>query len=447
MSTTNGSDFPDQKEMESLVSGVLDTARQKGATSAEVGMNFASGLNVTVRMGEVETLEYNRDRSLGITVYVGQRKGSASTSDCSPAAIEDAVTAACAIAKHSGEDPYSGLADADLMATQEVELDLFHPWDLSAEKAIEIALQCENSARADEQISNSEGATVSTRSGISLYGNSHGFLNGYSGTRHSISCSVIANDDNGMQRDYWYTLARDAVALDSPESVGLKAAERTLNRCNARKLKTGQVPVILQAEVASGFFQHLINAISGGNLYRKSSFLLDALGKQIFPDTIRIQELPHLKKALGSAWYDNEGVATKSRDIISEGVLQGYVLGSYSARKMGMKTTGNAGGVHNLQVQPGELDLSGLLKEMNTGLLVTELMGQGINIVTGDYSRGAAGYWVENGEIQYPVEEVTIAGNLSDMFMHVQQVGTDVDMRGNIQTGSVLIENMMLAGD
>jgi len=447
MSTTNVADYPDQQEMETLVAGVLETAKQKGATSAEVGMNSASGLNVTVRMGEVETLEYNRDRSLGITVYVGHRKGSASTSDCSHKAIEDAVEAACAIAKHSGEDPYSGLADANRMAERVVDLDLSHPWDLSAEQAIEIALQCENAARTDKQVSNSEGATVSTRCGTSIYGNSHGFLNGYSGTRHSISCSVIANDDNGMQRDYWYTLARDATEMDSPESVGLKAAERTLNRRNARKLKTGQMPVILQADVASGFFQHLISAISGGSLYRKSSFLLDSVEKKIFPDFMHIQELPHLKKALGSAWYDNEGVATQARDIIRDGVLKGYVLGSYSARKLGMETTGNAGGVHNLQVQPGKHDLSALLKKMGKGLLVTELMGQGINIVTGDYSRGAAGYWVENGEIQYPVEEVTIAGNLSDMFMQIQQIGSDVDLRGNIHTGSVLIENMMLAGD
>lgn len=440
-------DYPDQTELETLVADVLVLAKKKGASAAEAGMSFGAGLNVTVRLGEVETLEYNRDRSLGVTVYLGQHKGSASTSDWNQKALQDTVEAACAIARHTGEDPFAGLADADRMATEILDLDLCHPWDLSAEQAISLARDCEDEARSNEQISNSEGATVSTRSGISVYGNTHGFLNGYAGTRQSMSCSVIAEDDVGMQRDYWYTIARDASDLETAKAVGRKAAQRTLNRLNARKLKTAQVPVILQAEVASGFFQHLVSAISGGNLYRQSSFLLDHIGKTIFPEHLQIQEQPHLKKALGSASYDSEGVATAARSIITDGVLQGYVLSSYSARKLGMETTGNAGGVHNLQVQSGDFDLNGMLKEMDTGLLVTELMGQGINIVTGDYSRGATGFWVEKGEIQYPVEEITIAGNLKDMFKQIIHVGNDVDMRGNIQSGSVLIESMTLAGE
>jgi len=447
MSKNIDPDYPDQTELEDLVANALDLAKKKGASTAEAGMSFSDGLNVTVRLGEVETLEYNRDRSLGVTVYLGQHKGSASTSDWSQKALEDTVEAACAIARYTGEDPSAGLADADRMAKEVLDLDLCHPWDLSAEQAIELAKECEDEARSNEQISNSEGATVSKRSGLSVYGNTHDFLMGYAGTRQSMSCSVIAEDDAGMQRDYWYTIARDANDLETAKMVGQKAAQRTLSRLNAKKLKTAQVPVILQAEVATGFFQHFVSAISGGNLYRQSSFLLDHIGKTIFPESMQIQEQPHLKKGLGSASYDSEGVATAARSIVNDGVLQGYVLSSYSARKLGLETTGNAGGVHNLQVKPGDYDLQGMMKEMDSGLLVTELMGQGINIVTGDYSRGAAGFWIENGEIQYPVEEITIAGNLRDMFKQIVHVGNDVDMRGNIQSGSVLIENMTLAGE
>lgn len=447
MSASIGSGYPDQKELEELVSHALDLSRQKGASAAEAGMSFGAGLNVTVRLGDVETLEYNRDRSLGITVFLGQRKGSASTSDWSEKAIQDTVDAACAIAKYAGEDPYSGLADAERLAKDIPDLDLCHPWSVSAEQAIDIAKQCEDAARSEQNISNSEGATVSTRSGISVYGNTHGFLSGYAGTRHSISCSVIAEDEAGMQRDYWYTIARDAQDLEQSESVGHRAAERTLKRLNAKRLKTMQVPVIFQAEVASSLFQHFISAISGGNLYRQSSFLLDHLGKEIFPSYMQIQERPYLKKALGSAAYDSEGVATQDRALISDGILQSYVLGSYSARKLGLQTTGNAGGVHNCQIKSGEMDFKALLGEMSTGLLVTEVMGQGINIVTGDYSRGAAGFWIENGEIQYPVEEITIAGNLKDMFKQIVQVGNDVDTRGNIHCGSLLVDNMTLAGE
>jgi PmbA protein len=440
-------DLPDQEQLKNLVSHALQLAKNHGATTAEAGMNFSAGLNVTVRLGEVETLEYNRDRSLGISVYLDHKKGSASTSDWSEKAIQETVNAACAIARHSGEDPFTGLADAALMATELPDLDLCYPWELPAEQGIELARQCEDAARAHSGISNSEGATLSTHTGISVYGNTHGFLAGYPATRHSISCSVIANDQVGMQRDYWYTVARDPDDLEQTEYVGNKAAKRTLKRLNARKLKTAQVPVIFQAEVASSLFRHFVSAISGSNLYRKSSFLLDHLGNRIFPEFMQIHERPHLKKGLGSTAYDNEGVATQNRVLVSDGTLQSYVLGSYSARKLGMQTTGNAGGVHNLQVKPTGPDFDGLLADMQQGLLVTELMGQGINIVTGDYSRGAAGYWVENGEIQFPVEEITIAGNLRDMFQQVVQVADDVDMRGNIQTGSVLVENMTLAGE
>jgi PmbA protein len=447
MSVKPGADLPDQQQLTNLVSQALDMAKQHGASAAEAGMSFSSGLNVTVRMDEVETLEYNRDRSLGVTVYLDHKKGSASTSDWRPQAIEDVVQAAIAIAKYAGEDPYSGLADADRMAKEIIDLDLFHPWGLDAEQAIDVAKQCEQAARSHEGITNSEGATVSTRSGFSVYGNSHGFVGAYNGTRHSISASVIADDDNGMQRDYWYTMARDANDMDAADVVGHRAAQRTLKRRNARKLKTMRVPLIFQAEVASSLFRHFISAISGGNLYRQSSFLLDHLGKQIFPDYMQISEQPHLAKAIGSAAYDQEGVQTTSRSIIDKGILQGYVLSSYSARKLGMETTGNAGGVHNLQIQSSDSDFEDLLKQMNTGLIVTELMGQGINIVTGDYSRGAAGYWVENGEIVHPVEEITIAGNLRDMFKNIIQISNDVDLRGNIHTGSVLVENMTIAGD
>ena len=447
MTSKSGADLPDQQELSTMVSQALEMAQSLGATSAEAGMSYASGLNVTVRMDEVETLEYNRDRSLGVTVYLDHKKGSASTSDWRPHAIEEVVKAAIAIAKYAGEDPYSGLADADRMAKDILDLDLYHPWGLDAEQAIELATQCEQAARSYQGITNSEGASVSTRSGISLYGNSHGFVGAYNSTRHSISASVIADDNNGMQRDYWYTMARDANDMDAADAVGHRAAKRTLKRRNARKLKTMKVPLIFHAEVASSLFQHFISAISGGNLYRQSSFLLDHLGKQIFPEFMQIREQPHLAKALGSAAYDQEGVQTTARSIVDKGILQGYVLSSYSARKLGMETTGNAGGVHNLQIEPSDTDFDGLLRQMDTGLIVTELMGQGINIVTGDYSRGAAGYWVENGEIVYPVEEITIAGNLSDMFKNVVQIANDVDYRGNIHTGSLLVENMTIAGD
>lgn len=440
--------FPDQAQLESLVQQALAEARSQGASAAEAGVSFDAGLSVTVRLGEVETLEFNRDRGLGITVYFGQRKGSASTSDWSAAAVKETVQAACAIARYTGEDPCAGLADPALMARDIPDLQLCHPWGVAPEEAIEIARSCEDEARGfDARISNSEGASVSSHQGISVYGNSHGFVGGYPTTRHSISCAVIGKDDRGMQRDYWYTVARDAADMEGAAAVGRKAAERTVRRLGGRRLKTRQAPVLFVAELATGLLAHLVAAVRGGKLYRRASFLLDHLGKPIFPEFVRIEERPHLKKALGSAPFDSEGVATKPRDLVRDGVLQGYVLDSYSARRLGMQTTANAGGVHNLSIAPGERDLDALLKEMDTGLLVTELMGQGINYVTGDYSRGAAGFWVENGEIQYPVEEFTIAGNLRAMFAGLVAVGNDVETRGSIRSGSLLLEPMTIAGE
>lgn len=445
---SRGAGLPQPAELEALVRIVLDEAKACGASAAEAGVSLEAGLSVTVRLGEVETLEYHRDRGAGVTVYFGQRKGSASTSDFAPQALRESVRAACDIARYTSEDDCAGLADAALMAQDIPDLDLCHPWAIDAAGGIEIAQRCEAAAReADARISNSEGATLSSHQGLRVYGNSHGFVAGYPSTRHSLSCSVIAGRDDQMQRDYWYSVARRHEDLESAEHIGRMAAERTLRRLDGRKLGTRQVPVIFAAEIATGLFRSFVSAVRGSSLYRKSSFLLDHLGKPVFPEFVHIHEQPHLRGALGSAPFDSEGVATSARDLITDGVLQGYVLDSYSARKLGMQTTGNAGGVHNLTIDSGALDADGLLREMGTGLLVTELMGQGVNLVTGDYSRGAAGFWVENGVIQYPVEEITIAGNLKDMFRNIVAIGTDVERRGNYRTGSVLVERMTVAGE
>ncbi len=433
--------------LEQQVSDILAEARAQGASAAEAGVSTDTGLSVTVRLGEVETVEHHRDKGVAVTVYFGKRKGTASSSDFSPRAIRETVAAACTIARYTAEDEYSGLADADLMATDIPDLDLCHPWVLSADQAVALAMDAEAAGRVDQRITNSEGATVNTYQGGRVYGNSHGFIGGYASTRHGISCVLIAQQgENDMQRDYWYTVARDAASLELPAEVGAHAARRALQRLGARRLSTRQVPVIFAAEVAGGLIGHFLGAIRGGSLYRNASFLVDHLDKRVFPEFVHIHEQPHLKNALGSAPFDDEGVATRARDFIVDGVLTSYVLDSYSARKLGMQTTGNAGDVHNLTVDPGTLDLDGLIKEMGTGLLVTELMGMGVNIVTGDYSRGASGFWVENGEIQYPVQEITIAGNLRDIFMQIQGTGRDVDTRGNIRTGSILIERMTVAG-
>ena len=435
-------------QLQELVHNILAEARTQGASAAEAGVGIETGLSVNVRLGEVETLEYNRDKGLSVTVYFGQRKGSASTSDFTPEAVRETVRAACGIAKYTAADEYSGLADAQLMAQDIPDLDLCHPWDINAEQAIDLASECEGIARnLDSRITNSEGASVSSHQGYHVYGNSHGFIGAYPSTRHSLSCAVIGGEGESMQRDYWFSVARNSAELDSASEVGRRAAERTLRRLNGRRLSTCQSPVIFSAEIATGLLSHFISAIRGGALYRKATFLLDHLGKPVFPDFVHIHEEPHIKRGLGSAPFDSEGVATRARDIVRDGVLQSYVLDSYAARKLGMQTTGNAGGVHNLIIDTGKLGLNDLLKHMNKGLLVTELMGMGINIVTGDYSRGAAGFWVENGEIQYPVEEITIAGNLRTIFMGIAEIGNDIEKRGSIRTGSILVKEMTIAGE
>jgi len=442
---------PDPESLDRLRERVRDAlalARERGAGAAEAAASCNAGLSVNVRLGEVETIEHTRDKALGLTVYMGQRKGSASTSDFSAAALRETVEAACNIARHASEDPYAGLADAERMALDAPALDLYHPWALSPEQAIELARRAEDAARgADARITNSEGASVSRMDALFCYGNSHGFLDGYPSSRQSLSCAVIAGKGASMQRDYWYSVARSAGALEAPEQVGLAAARRAVARLEARRLATGATAVVYAPEVARGLVQHLVAAVRGASQYRKASFLLDAAGERIFPDHVRIHEQPHLPRGLGSAAFDSEGVATAARDLVRDGVLEGYVLDSYSARRLGLATTGNAGGVHNLTVEPNAGDLDALLAEMGRGLLVTELMGFGINGVTGDYSRGASGFWVEDGAVAYPVQEITVAGNLKDMFRGLVRTGSDLDLRGNVRCGSVLIERMTVAGD
>lgn len=435
-------------QLQEMSADVLRRAKDAGASAAEAEISLGFGQNVSVRMGETETIEYNRDKGVSVTVYFGQQKGHASTSDLSPQAIQDTVSAACNIARYTAKDEFCGLADPALMAKEIPALDLYHPWDLSVDQALELAKVCEASARSvDKRINNSEGGSVSTYEGMFAYANTHGFNGGYATSRHGLSCSVIAEDGDNMQRDYWYTTARCAKDLEPAASVGKLAGERTVRRLGSKRIKTAQVPVLFEASLASGLISHLISAISGGSLYRQSSFLLNSLGKQVMSPFISIEEQPHLLKGLASSPFDNEGVATQQRTLVKNGVLNGYVLSSYSARKLGMQSTGNAGGNHNLIVSHGDLDLNGLLKTMGTGLLVTELLGHGINMVTGDYSRGAAGFWVENGVIVHPVEEITIAGNLQTMFKQIVAIGNDVLVQGSKQVGSMLIENMTVAGD
>ncbi len=439
---------PDSLErLRALVAATVERARAAGADAAEAAASSNAGLSVTVRLGEVETIEHTRDKGLGVTVYVAGAKGSASTSDFSDAAVNETVQAALNIARHASRDPCAGLADAARMAADPPDLDLYHPWPLSPEEAIRIATETEDAARADARVSNSEGASVSHQDGIFVYGNSHGFVGGYPSSRQSVSCAVIAGDGAGMQRDYWYTTARRADDLEAPAEVGRHAAARAVARLDARRLSTRSTPVVYVAEVARGLFQHLVAAVRGSSQYRKASFLLEHAGKAVFPESVRIHEQPHLRAALGSTPFDSEGVATVPRDLVRGGVLQGYVLDSYSARRLGLETTGNAGGVHNLTVEPTAGDLDALLTAMGTGLLVTELMGFGVNGVTGDYSRGASGFWVEGGAIAHPVEEITVAGNLRDMFSGIRAVGSDVDRRGNIRCGSVLLDRMTVAGN
>lgn len=444
---TDASNPYDSESLKSVVNDLLQEATSQGASAAEAGLSVESGLSATVRMGEVETMEHNRDKGLAITVYFGQRKGSASTSDFSPKAIKETVKAACDIARYTEDDPYAGLPDENLMAKDIADLDLYHPWNVSAEEAMELAKKCEDAARAeDKRITNSEGGSVSSHSGIRVYGNTQGFLNGYLTSRHSMSCTVIAGQNDAMQRDYWYSVNRDASKLESAVDIGKQAAQRTVSRLDAKSMPTCNVPVIFKAEVARGLLSHFLAGIRGGAQYRKASFLLDHLGKQIFPEKIRLDERPHIKGGLSSAPYDSEGVITTAHDIITDGILQSYVLDSYAARRLDMQSTGNAGGVHNLYINHDDISLDAMLKEMGKGLLITEVMGQGVNTVTGDYSRGATGFWVENGEIQYPVEEFTLASRLQDMFMGLQRVGNDLDTRAGVITGSWLIDNMTVAG-
>ncbi|MBA3582526.1 MAG: metalloprotease PmbA [Gammaproteobacteria bacterium] len=426
----------------------LHEATRLGATAAEASLSLGQGLGITVRKGEIETLEHHRDRGLSITVYQGQRKGSASTSELTPAGLRATVNAALGIARYTAEDPYAGLAPAELLANSILDLQLDHPWDLSTAAAIQLAKECEAAALRDPLITNSEGASVSIGEALSLYGNTHGFLGGYAGTRHSISCSVIASDAQGlMERDYWFSTARYPAALETAEAIGLQAAARAKARLGGQRIPTGQVPVLFAPEAARSLIGNFLGAIRGSALYRQSSFLVDSLGKNIFPTFVKIHEQPHLLKALGSAPFDSEGVATQARTFVEQGILQSYVLNSYSARRLGLITTANAGGVRNLQVESTGHSFTDLLRVMNTGLLVTELMGQGVNLVTGDYSRGAAGFWIENGEIAYPVQEITIAGQLPLMFQNIEAIGNDIDRRSNVCTGSILLKSMMIAGE
>lgn len=435
-------------QLRDIASSVLEYAKGRGATSAETEVSEGFGQTVTVRRGEVETIEYNRDKGIGVTVYVGQKRGHASSSDFSSQAVRDTVDAALSIAGFTAADDCAGLADADLLAREFPDLDLYHPWDLPVERAIELAKAGEDAGFAvDKRISNSEGATVSTQESQFFYGNSLGFLAGYPDSRHGVWCSLIAGKSDSMQRDDWYETARDPLDLAPPAVVGRRAGERALKRVGARKIATVQAPVLFEAPIAPSLLGHFVSAVSGGSLYRKSSFLLDSMGKQVFSPLVQIRDLPRVPKGLASGAFDEEGVATQARDIVKDGVVQGYFLGSYSARKLGLKSTGNAGGNHNLILQDTGEDFRALLKKLDKGLLVTELMGQGVNAVTGDYSRGASGFWVENGEVTYPVQEITIAGNLKEMFRTLAAVGNDVVRRGSRQSGSILIERMTIAGD
>ena len=443
----DGSRIP---ELKNIVADSLRLARERGATQAEADVSLQKGLTTTVRLGEVETVEYQRDRGMGITVYFGKRKGSASTADLSPKAIAETVEKACDIARYTAEDEAAGLADPEELAKVIPELDLDHPWELAPEQAVELARACEAAGRVvDKRITNSEGASVGSHRGVRVYGNSHGFVEGFPSTSHSVSCVLLAQVGEDMQRDYWYSSARDAADLEAAESIGRKAGERAVLRLGARRLPTQKARVLYAPEVARGLIGHLLGAVRGSSQYRKSSFLLGAAGQQVLPEFMNLRERPHIRKALGSSPFDAEGVSTRDRELVKDGVLDGYILGTYSARKLGLKTTGNAGGTHNLLVETrdGGVPIEQLMKQLGTGLLVTELMGQGVNGVTGDYSRGASGFWVENGQPSFPVHEITIAGNLKHMYRDIAAVGSDVDTRGGVRVGSILLSEMTIAGE
>ena len=435
-----------RKTLEQAGSQALELAAGK-ADGAEVAVSKTTGISVSTRYGEVENVEFNSDGALGITVYHQNRKGSASSTDLSPDAIARTVQAALDIARYTSPDPCAGVADKELLAFDAPDLDLFHPAEVDADRAIELAARAEEVAlKADKRITNTEGGSFNSHYGIKVFGNSHGMLQSYCSTRHSLSSCVIAEQDGDMERDYAYTIGRAIEDLRSPEWVGEECAQRVLSRLAPRKLSTMKAPVIFAREVATGLFGHLVGAIAGGAVYRKSTFLLDSLGKQILPEWLTIEEHPHLLKGLASTPFDSEGVRTERRDIVKDGVLQQWLLTNYSARKLGLTSTGHAGGIHNWRINGRGLGFDALLKEMGTGLVVTELMGQGVSGITGDYSRGAAGFWVENGVIQYPVSEITIAGNLKDMWRNIVTIGDDIETRSNIQCGSVLLPEMKIAG-
>lgn len=442
-----GTRFPVTRDvLERVANTVLDAARAGGATAAETEVSQAVGQSVSVRKGAVETIAYNRDKGIGVTIYVGARRGHASSADFSDESLHATVDKALAIARYTAEDPAAGLADPDRLAKSWPDLDLYHPWDLPVDKAIELARETEAAALAvDPRIANSEGSTVARGESEFIYANTLGFTGGYRTSRHHIDCSVIAEADGAMQRDYWYTAARAPEDLQSAVDVGRTAGERTVRRLGGRQLNTLECPVLFDAPEAADLLGAFVHAVSGGSLYRQSSFLLDSLGTQIFASHVNVREEPHLRRARGSAPFDSDGVKTEPRDVVTDGVVRGYFLGSYSARKLGMQSTGNAGGAHNLVV-PGTLDLPALLRRMGKGLFVTEQLGQGVNAVTGDFSRGAAGFWVEDGEIAYPVEEITIAGNLKQMFRDIVALGTDIDRRGSRHIGSILVAQMTIAG-
>ncbi|WP_112083790.1 metalloprotease PmbA [Haemophilus influenzae] len=437
-----------EQELRQAVSFAVELATKAGA-SAEVAVTKVSGLSVSARLQEIENVEFTNDGALGISVYMGQQKGNASTSDLSESAIKNAVEAALAIAKYTSPDDCTGLADKDLMAFDAPDLELYHAADVNVDKATELALQAEKAAlEADERIINSNGASFNSHTGVKVYGNSHGMLQSYLSSRYSLSCSVIGGVEDALENDYEYTISREFDKLQSPIWVGENCAKKVVSRLNPQKLSTREVPVIFLNDVATGLISHFAAAISGGSLYRKSSFLLDHLGKQVLPDWFNISERPHLLRRLASTPFDSEGVRTQDREIVENGILQTYLVTSYSGKKLGMPSTGHAGGIHNWLVKPNlNGGLTALLRQMGTGLLVTDVMGQGVNIVTGDYSRGASGFWVENGEIQYPVAEITIAGQLQDMLKNMLAVADDIEHRSNIQTGSILLDKMKISGN
>ena len=439
-------------QLRGFAQAVLDHARQLGASACECDVSEGFGLSVTVRKGAIDTLEHNRDKGIGVSVHFGTRphvkRGHASTSDFSPAALRQTVEAAVAIARHTAEDDCAGLPEPELLARDQPDLDLYHPWHVSPEDAIDIAKRCEAAAFAlSPKLKNTEGTSVSAQHSQFIFANSAGFMAGFPTSRHSLGCSMIAEEKGQMQRDDWYSSARVPSKVADPQALGRYAGERALARLRARKIGTCQAPVLFEAPLASGLIGHFVSAVSGGSLYRKSTFLVDSLGKQVFSPMVSIEERPYERQAMASSPFDEEGVATRQRSVVKAGVVEGYFLGTYSARKLGLQSTGSAGGNHNLVLKPGTLDFRAMLKKMHRGLLVTELLGQGINLITGDYSRGAAGYWVENGEIRYPVEEITIAGNLAAMFKSIAAVGNDTLVRGSRASGSILIENMTIAGN